>query len=99
MIAENDDLDRDAKDAGYIDFKHFCEAREEAWKGMITFGDLFTIALGSALKEADYNNSKKIMRYWEPLCSKYSILYKMKIARDKALQNEKAADLGGLFHC
>lgn len=69
---------------GFMSMQHYQEHREHVYSGMIMFGDLFVMALGYALKEADVENSVRIMRYWNQSCEQHAILYKMFLAKEKA---------------
>ena len=73
------------KNSGYLDRKHYESHREHVIAGLCLYGDLFAAALGYALKEADLNDSLKIMRYWNHLCEQHAILYKAAEAKQTAI--------------
>ena len=73
-----------AKNAGYIDYKHFEECRKVMAEGMIKYGSDFVRALGKALKLAHRDDALKIMRYWNNLAETHATLYKMYVAKHEA---------------
>ncbi len=71
-------------EAGYIDQSHFEEHRDHAMNGLCLYGNSFERALGEALTEATLDDELKILRYWRQSCDRASILWKMKLAQEKA---------------
>jgi hypothetical protein len=72
---------------GFMSMQHYQEHKEHVIGGLIMYGDMFVMALGYALKEANVEDSLKIMRYWAQTCEQNAILYKMFIAKEKAEKN------------
>ncbi len=72
------------KHMGFIDGGHFNEYRDAVINGLVTFGSPFEKSLGSALSLADLWSSVRILRYWQQECEHASLLWKMKLAKEKA---------------
>lgn len=69
--------------AGYLSKDHYTIYREKVMNGLQLYGDNFEKSLGQTLYWANLNDSLKILRYWEQICSKVYILYQMYLAKEK----------------
>jgi hypothetical protein len=83
------------KNSGYMNLQHYEVQKWNVVCGLIKFGNLFAMALGFALFEADLYDSVKIMRYWHQLCEKHALIYKMSQAKEEAerAKRSKIVDL------
>ena len=70
---------------GMIDYSHYLAFKDGAVNGLMIFGNKFQEALGMALSEADDRNSVKIIHMWKNECSVHEMLYKMHLAKEKAI--------------
>lgn len=77
-----EDLKLIRESLGFMSVEHLEEFKFNAIQGMHKFGGSFSRALGLALSVADRQNSIKIMRYWNQDCEKYSIMFKMFLAKE-----------------
>jgi hypothetical protein len=91
-ILENElEVNRKLQQLGFMDYWHFAEYKNYAASGLFKYGEGFESALGCALLIADVNDAIKILRYWPQVCEQHSLLYKMYLAKEKALAKEKEA--------
>jgi hypothetical protein len=79
-----------ADSLGMIDYEHFVAFKMNAAHGLQVFGDLFLEGLGIALMEANTKDAAKIIRVWQSECTMHEMLWKMHLAKERALANESA---------
>lgn len=84
---EGVDLEREIQNAGYLSMDSFIDLKYHAYMGLRKFGDPFMHSLGTALMSANLKDAKKLMRYWQQECEQYALLYKMYLAKEKAINN------------
>lgn len=74
--------------AGYLSKASFDNHRFNVFNGLNLFGDHFEKSLAHALHWATIHDALKILRYWEQICTKASILYQMYQAKEKTRETK-----------
>lgn len=72
------------RDAGFLSMEAYEAYKTRTVAGLQEFGDHFTQRLGDALEAALTDDALKIMRHWQQACDQANILYRMKLAKEKA---------------
>lgn len=78
------------KELGFMNWAHWEEFKKHSYLGLGISEDQFLRNIGMALAFSDFNNSIKLITVFRQECEKYSILYKMYLAKEKA--NDQAKD-------
>lgn len=76
------------QDNGFMNLSHYQQFKNEVATGLRVFGDSFTTRLGEALRHASLRDSLKIMRYWQAEAYQCASLYRIQMAKQKALSSQ-----------
>lgn len=76
---------------GFETQAHWEEFVKYAISGLILWGDRFMRRLAEALEVAELDDTIKIIQVWRQPCEQANLLYKIKLAREKA-QNDTSCE-------